>query len=65
MYDILIGGPERICVQELLCRTFEVRDIHDTKHWNIDGERPRQMETDKCMVWVWSNECIYAIKYEN
>ena len=37
------------------------------KRWGNE-ERPRQMATDKCIVWMWLNECMYVcykIKYEN
>ncbi len=34
------------------------------KQWR-DGERPRPMATDKCIVRMWLNECMYVIKYEN
>ncbi len=27
------------------------------KRWG-DGERPRRMATDKCIVWMWLNECM-------
>jgi hypothetical protein len=29
------------------------------KRWG-DGERPRRMATDKCIGWMWLNECMYV-----
>ncbi len=31
------------------------------KRWG-DGERPQRMAMDKCIVWMWLNECMYVIK---
>ncbi len=35
-------------------------------HWAYnrwgDGERPRRMAKDKCIVWMWLNECLYVVK---
>jgi hypothetical protein len=31
------------------------------KRWG-DGERPRRMATDKCVVWMCLNGCMYVIK---
>ncbi len=33
------------------------------RRWGV-GERPRQVATDKWIVWMWSNECICSLKYE-
>ncbi len=33
------------------------------KRWR-NGERPQRMAMDKCIVWMWLNECMYVIKYE-
>jgi hypothetical protein len=30
------------------------------KRWG-NGERPQRMAMDKCIVWMWLNECMYFI----
>ncbi len=31
------------------------------KRWG-NGERPQRMAMDKCIEWMWLNECVYVIK---
>jgi hypothetical protein len=53
----------------LWANRFFPLSLHGFFHWAYkrwgDGERPRRMATDKCIVWMWLNECMYVIKYEN
>ncbi len=40
-----------------------------SSHWAFkrrgDGERPQRMTMDKCIVWMWLNECMYVCYKKN